>query len=153
MARSRFVYVMYIHTTPRKLWRALTTPKFNRLFFFGCTQESTWQKGARWRLRKPDGGVCDSGEILEIHPPRRLVLNWRNELVPGLRAEGYSRMTLDIEKHGTSAKLTILHEMSCAGSKFIAAVTEGWPPILSSLKTLLETGESLKETRHWPEGM
>ena len=153
MARSRFVYVTYIHTTPKKLWRALTTPKFNRRFFFGCTQESKWQKGTSWRLLKPDGGVCDSGEILEINPPRRLVLKWRNELVPGLRAEGYSRMTLEIEKHGTSVKLTILHEMNRAHSRFIASVTEGWPPILSSLKTLLETGESLKETRHWPEGM
>ena len=111
------------------------------------------EEGPTWRLVKPDGGVCDSGEILEINPPRRLVLKWRNELMPGLRAEGYSRMTLEIEKHGTSVKLTILHEMNKAGSKFIESVAEGWPPILSSLKTLLETGESLKETRRWPDGM
>jgi uncharacterized protein YndB with AHSA1/START domain len=153
MARSQFVYVTYIRTTPKKLWQALTTPRFNRQFFYGTVQESKWKKGATWRLVKPDGGVCDSGEILEINPPRRLVLKWRNELMPGLRAEGYSRMTLEIEKHGTSVKLTILHEMNKAGSKFIESVAEGWPPILSSLKTLLETGESLKETRRWPDGM
>lgn len=153
MARSQFVYVTYIRTTPKKLWQALTTPKFNRQFFFGCTQESKWKKGATWRLVKPDGGVCDSGEILEIKPPRRLVLKWRHELMPKLRTEGYSRMSLEIEKHGMSVKLTILHEMNKPGSKFIEAITEGWPPILSSLKTLLETGASLKETRHWPEGL
>src|SRR6516164_1184994 len=153
MARSQFVYVTYIRTTPKKLWRALTTPAFNRQFFYGAIQESAWKKGATWRLLKPDGGVCDSGEILEINPPRRFVLKWRHELMPKLRAEGYSRMTLEIEKHGSSVKLTILHELNKAGSKFIEAISEGWPPILSSLKTLLETGESLKETRHWPEGM
>jgi uncharacterized protein YndB with AHSA1/START domain len=153
MAKSQFVYVTYIRTTPKKLWRALTTPEFNRQFFFGTTQESKWKKGAAWRLVKPDGEVVDSGEVLEINPPRRLVLKWRNEFMPELRAEGYSRMTLEIEKHGASVKLTILHKMNKPGSKFIEAVSEGWPPILSSLKSLLETGESLAETRHWPKGM
>ena len=151
MAKSRFVYVTYIRTTPGKLWRALTTPEFNRQFFFGATQESKWKKGATWRLMKPDGDVCDSGEVLEIKPRKRLVLKWRNEFVPEMRAEGYSRMTLEIEKHGKSVKLTILHEMNKAKSKFIKSVSGGWPPILSSLKSLLETGESLEETRRWPE--
>jgi hypothetical protein len=68
-----------------------------------------------------------------------------------MRKEGYSRMTLEIEKQGASAKLTIVHEMNKPKSKFIEGVSEGWPPILSSLKTLLETGESLEETRQWPE--
>jgi uncharacterized protein YndB with AHSA1/START domain len=151
MQKSKFVYVTIIRTTPEKLWRALTTPKFQRLFFFGTTQESEWKKGASWRILKPDGSVCDSGEVLEIDPPRRLVLKWRNEFVPAMRKEGYSRMTLEIEKQGASAKLTIVHEMNKPKSKFIAGVSEGWPPILSSLKTLLETGESLEETRQWPE--
>jgi uncharacterized protein YndB with AHSA1/START domain len=153
MPKSRFVYVTYIRTTPKKLWQALTTPGFNRQFFFGTTQESKWKKGAAWRLVKPDGEVVDSGAVIEIDPPRRLVLKWRNEFMPELRAEGYSRMTLDIEKQGASVKLTILHEMNKSGSKFIKAVSEGWPPILSSLKSLLETGESLLETRHWPKDM
>ena len=151
MAKSKFVYVIYIRTTPKKLWQALTTPKFNRQFFYGTIQESKWKKGATWQLIKPDGEVCDSGEVLEIDPPRRLVLKWRNEFMPELRAEGYSRMTCDIEKQGASVKLTIVHGMGKAGSKFIESVSEGWPPILSSLKSLLETGESLEETRRWPE--
>jgi uncharacterized protein YndB with AHSA1/START domain len=151
MQKSKFVYVTFIRTTPEKLWRALTTPKFQRLFFFGTTQESEWRKGASWRMLKPDGSVCDSGEVLEIDPPSRLVLKWRNEFIPAMRKEGYSRMTLEIEKQGASAKLTIVHEMNKPKSKFIEGVSEGWPPILSSLKTLLETGESLEETRQWPE--
>jgi uncharacterized protein YndB with AHSA1/START domain len=153
MAKSQFVYVTYIRTTPEKLWQALTTPEFSRQFFFGTTQESGWKKGASWRLMIPDGRVADSGEVLEIEPPRRLVLKWRNELMPELRAEGYSRMTYEIVKHGASVKLTVFHEMDKPGSKFIESVSEGWPPILSSLKSLLETGESLEETRKWPEGM
>ena len=153
MAKSKFVYVTYIRTRPAKLWQALTTPKFQRQFFFGTTQESEWKKGASWRMVKPDGGICDSGKVLETDPPHRLVLKWRNEFVPEMRKEGYSRMTLEIEKQGASVKLTIVHEMPKPRSKFIESVSEGWPPILSSLKSFLETGESLEETRHWPEGM
>jgi uncharacterized protein YndB with AHSA1/START domain len=153
MAKSRFVYVTYIRTTPEKLWQALTTPEFNRQFFFGTTQESEWKPGALWRLMIPDGRVADSGEVLEIDPPRRLVLKWRNEIMPELRAEGFSRMTCTLEKQGASVKLTLVHEMDKSGSKFIASVSEGWPPILSSLKSLLETGESLEETRQWPAEM
>jgi uncharacterized protein YndB with AHSA1/START domain len=151
MAKSKFVYVTYIRTTPKKLWQALTTPKFQRQFFFGTTQESEWKKGASWRMVNPSGGLCDSGEVLEIVPERRLVLKWRNEFIPEMRKEGYSRMTLGIEKQEASVKLTIVHEMNKPRSKFIEAVTDGWPPILSSLKSFLETGESLKETRKWPE--
>jgi uncharacterized protein YndB with AHSA1/START domain len=153
MSKSKFVYVIYIRTTPKKLWQALTTPRLNRQFFYGTTQESKWKKGAAWRLMKPDGGVRDSGKVLEIDPPRRLVLKWRNQFMPKLRAEGYSRMTCELEKQGASVKLTIVHEMDKRGSKFIESVSEGWPPILSSLKSLLETGESLEETRKWPEEM
>src|SRR5262245_10583724 len=104
MQKSRFVYVTYIRTTPEKLWRALTTPKFQQQFFYGTTQESEWKKGSSWRIVKSDGSVCDSGEVLEIDPPRRLVLKWRNEFMPAMRKEGYSRMTLEVEKQGASTK-------------------------------------------------
>lgn len=153
MAKSKFVYVTYIRTTPKKLWQALTTPKFQRQCFYGTMQESEWKRGASWRMLKPDGGLCDSGEVIEVNPSRRLVLKWRNEFVPEMRKEGYSRMTLEIEKQGAAVKLTVLHEMDRPRSKFIESVSEGWPPILSSLKSLLETGEPLEETRRWPEGV
>jgi len=153
MDNSRFVYVTYIRTTPEKLWQALIDPEFTRRYWAETWQESAWKPGSSWRLMIPDGRVGDSGEILEIEPQRRLVLSWRNEFKPELKEEGYSRLTYELEKQGESVKLTVIHEMEKPGSKFIDAVSTGWPMILASLKSLLETGESLEETRKWPEGM
>jgi len=73
------------------------------------------------------------------------VLKWRKESIPELHAEGFSQMTYDIEKDGTSAKLTVTHEMNRPDSKLIDAVSRGWPSILASLKSMLETGEPLME--------
>jgi uncharacterized protein YndB with AHSA1/START domain len=153
MAESRFVYVTYIRTTPEKLWQALLDPEFTRQFWVGTWQECAWKVGASWKLMLPDGRVGDSGEVLEFDPPRRLVLSWRNEFKPELREEGYSRMIYTLEPQGESVKLTVLHEMGKPDSKLIEGVSNGWPHLLSSLKSLLETGESLVETRTWPKGM
>jgi uncharacterized protein YndB with AHSA1/START domain len=153
MADSRFVYVTYIRTTLEKLWKALIEPEFTRQFWCATWQESEWKPGASWRIMIPDGRVADSGEILEIDPPRRLVLTWRNEFKPELRAEGYSRLTYEFEEQGDSVKLTVIHEIDKPGSKFIEAVSGGWPLILASLKSLLETGQSLEATRSWPKGV
>jgi uncharacterized protein YndB with AHSA1/START domain len=73
----QFVYVTYIRTTPEKLWRALIAPEFTRQYWVGTWQESEWKPGASWRIMIPDGRVGDSGKVLEIDPPRRLVLSWR----------------------------------------------------------------------------
>ncbi|MPZ38108.1 MAG: ATPase [Rhizobiales bacterium] len=153
MSESKFVYVTYIRTTPEKLWRALTAGEFTRRYWAGTWQDCTWQKGAGWRLMIPDGRVGDAGEVLEIDPPRRLVLSWQNQFIPDLKAEGPSRATFELEHEGDMVKLTIVHEMDKLGSKFIEQVSGGWPLILASLKSLLETGESLEATRKWPEGM
>ena len=153
MASSRFVYVTYIRTTPEKLWQALIDPEFTRRYWCDTHQESDWKEGASWRIMIPDGRVADSGEVLEIEPPRKLVLSWRNEFRPEVRAEGYSRLTYQLEPVGESVKLTVVHEMDRPDSKLIEGVSSGWPHILASLKSLLETGESLAGTRRWPEGM
>ena len=153
MNDSRFVYVTYIRTTPEKLWKALIDPEFTRRFWNETWQDCEWKPGATWRLMIPDGRVADAGEVVEIDPQRRLVLRWRNEFMPELREEGYSRMTYEIEKKGESVKLTVIHEMERGGSKLIDAVSGGWPMILSSLKSLLETGQALEETKRWPKGM
>jgi uncharacterized protein YndB with AHSA1/START domain len=153
MASDRFVYITYIRTTPDKLWDALTKPEFTRAYWFGTWPETTWVPGAPWKLMVPDGRVGDSGSILEADRPRRLVIQWRNELYAELRAEGYSRCTLELEPTGDTVKLTVTHEMDVHPSKFITGVSNGWPPILSSLKTLLETGDSLEFTKHWPKGI
>ena len=148
MADSRFVYVTYIRTTPEKLWQALTDPEFTRRYFFETWQDCEWKAGASWRMVVPNGQATDSGQVLEIDPPRRLVLSWRNEFRPELHEEGYSRCTFELEPKGSSVKLTIVHEIDRPDSKLVQAISNGWPHILSSLKSLLETGEPLEETRH-----
>jgi uncharacterized protein YndB with AHSA1/START domain len=151
MAESRFVYVTYIRTTPEKLWQALIDPEFTRQYWVGTWQESEWSAGVAWRIMIPDGRVADSGKILEIEPHKRLVLSWRNEFQPELREEGYSRATYELQQMGDTVKLTVIHELDKPNSKFIDGVSNGWPHILASLKSLLETGESLKETGQWPK--
>jgi uncharacterized protein YndB with AHSA1/START domain len=153
MADSRFVYVTYIRTTPEKLWRALTEPEFTRQFWCETWQECEWKPGASWRLMAPDGRTFDRGEVLEIEPHRRLVLSWRHEIFPEAHAEGFSRLSYELEERGEAVKLTVTHEIDRADSKLIAMTSTGWPPILASLKSLLETGEALEETRRWPKGM
>jgi len=98
--------------------------------------------------------VADAGEVVEIDPPRRLVLTWKNMFRPELTAEGNSRLTYVLEQQGDMVKLVLTHEMielPAGPSKFIEAVANGWPAILASLKSLLETGESLVATRTWPK--
>lgn len=153
MAESRFVYVTYIRTTPEKLWQALLEPEFTRQYWAECWHDCAWKPGSPWKLMIPDGRVGDSGEVLEIDPPRKLVLSWQNEFKEELKPEGASRLTYQLDPEGESVKLTVIHEMDQPKSKLIDAVSQGWPHILSSLKTLLETGESLVETRRWPEGL
>lgn len=153
MANSSFVYVTYIRTTAEKLWNALQDPEFTRKFWVETWQDCEWKVGSSWKIMIPDGRVADSGEILEIDPPKRLILSWRNEFQPALREEGYSRLTYELEEQGTMVKLTVIHEMDKPGSKLIEAISGGWPMILASLKSLLETGESLEATRNWPEGI
>jgi uncharacterized protein YndB with AHSA1/START domain len=147
---DRFAYLIFIRTKPQTLWTALTHPDYTRQYWVGSTQQSEWKAGASWRLFSPDGRLTDSGTVLEIDPPQRMVLAWRNEFLPELRAEGYSRCSFEIERRGELASLCVKHEMERANSKLIAAVARGWPIILSSLKSLIETGQSFEETRHWP---
>ena len=95
-----------------------------------------------------DGRTADTGEILEADPPKRLVIRWRNEFKPELKAEGYSRCTMEIEmrrsrpgRQGGEAHRS-RHEIEGEqGTKFIEAVSGGWPKVMSNLKSLLETGD------------
>jgi uncharacterized protein YndB with AHSA1/START domain len=146
-AASTFVYVTYIRTTPERLWSALTSPDFMKQYWFGAHCESDWKAGSSWKLVFPDGRVADTGEIVEIDPPRRLLLQWRNEFRPELKAEGHSRCTVELKPVDGSVKLTITHVMDRPESKFIEAVSGGWPRILSNLKSLLETGEIALRTK------
>lgn len=148
MSKPKFVYVIYIRSTPEKVWQALTDEQMIRKYWFGMTAECDWKPGSPWRLKFEDGRTADTGEVLETVPPKRLVLKWRNEFKPELKAEGYSRCTMEIELAdyypdfgGKSVKLTITHELEGEGTKLIEAVSGGWPKVLSNLKSLLETGD------------
>lgn len=140
MARSTFVYVTYIRTTPEKLWSALTDTQFIKQFWFGMRCESLWTAGSPWQMFYPDGTLTDSGEIVESDPPRRLVIRWQHQNKPELKAEGESQCTMEIEPNGTAVKLSITHTIARDPSKFIAAVSGGWPKVISNLKSLLESG-------------
>src|ERR1700688_342612 len=144
MAKSTFVYVTYIRTTPEKLWSALTADvEFMKQYWFGTHCESAWTPGSSWKMVYPDGTIFDAGEIVESEPPRRLVIRWRHENKPELKAEGASRCTMELEPSGTAVKLCITHTIECESSKLIAAVSGGWPKIVSNLKSLLETGTTV----------
>jgi uncharacterized protein YndB with AHSA1/START domain len=153
MAESEFVYVTYIRTTPEKLWQALTDPQITRQWWCETVQDCAWKPGATWKLMVPDGRVGDEGEVVEIDPPRKLVVTWRNHLFPEMTAEGYSRMQYVLEPTGDTVKLTLVHSIDCKDSKLIKGVSSGWPALLASLKSLLETGEPLEATRRWPKGI
>jgi len=141
MARSTFVYVTYIRTTPEKLWSALTTDtEFMKQYWFGVHCESEWAAGSAWRMVQGDGTITDDGEILAAEPPRRLVIRWRHRRRPELEAEGDSLCTMELEPSGTAVKLSITHTIEREPSQLIGAVSGGWPKILSNLKSLLETG-------------
>ena len=141
VANSTFVYVTFIRTTPEHLWSALTNAAFVKRYWFGMHVETDWKAGSPWRLLFADGRLADAGEIVEADPPRRIVIKWRNEWKTEMKAEGYSRCTMELEPADGAVKLTITHGMDRVGSKFIEAVSGGWPRILSNLKSLLETGE------------
>ena len=110
-------------------------------------QDCDWKVGSPWKMVHPDGRVTDAGKVLEFEPYSRYVLEWGNEFMPELKAEGVGRMTCTLESVADAVKLTILHEMPVPDSKTIAAVSGGWPKILSSLKSLLETGSPMPDLK------
>jgi uncharacterized protein YndB with AHSA1/START domain len=142
MARSTFVYVSYIRTTPEKLWSALTDGEFMKQYWFGTHCESKWTAGSSWKMVHPDGSITDAGEIVEAEPPRRLVIRWQNQAKPELEAEGASLCTMELVPTGTAVMLSITHTIEREPSKLIVAVSGGWPKIISNLKSVLETGSA-----------
>ena len=151
MARSTFVYVTYIRTTPEKLWSALTDAELMKQYWFGMHCESEWTAGSSWKLVSGDGQVFDAGEILEADPPRRLVIRWRHQNKPELEADGDSICTMELEPGAGAVKLSITHTVEREPSKLIEALSGGWPKVVSNLKSLLETG-SAALTEAYPAG-
>lgn len=140
MARSTYLYVSYIRTTPEKLWKALTDPEFTKQYWFGMRSESEWRAGSAWKLVAGDGKIWDAGDVVEVNPPRRLVIRWQHQNKPELKAEGPTLCTMELEPSAGAVKLTITHTIERESSKVIEAVSGGWPKVISNLKSLLETG-------------
>jgi uncharacterized protein YndB with AHSA1/START domain len=147
MARSTFVYVTYIRTTPERLWSALTSDSdFMKRYWFGVHCESRWTPGSTWTMLSTEGEVLDAGEVLEAEPPKRLVIRWQHQMRPELNAEGASRCTIELEPIESAVRLSVTHTIEREPSDFIDAVSGGWPKILSNLKSLLESGSTVLES-------
>ena len=136
------VFEIYIKTTPERLWEAITNPELRRKYSFGVGVESDWTNGSRYNGTAP--GAPEpilEGENLEVEPPRRLVQSFNAAWSDNVKAEGTSRVTWEIEPVADSCRLTVIHDQLREGAN--GELYGGWPMILSGLKTLLETGETL----------
>jgi len=140
MDKPSFVYVTYIRTTPEKLWSAITEPKFARQYWGGNSNVSDWKQGSQWKHVSDDKeACCVGGEVVESVPPKRLVLTWAD---PDDAADS-SRLTLEIEPVEDMVRLSVVHGDFKPGSVMKNKVSQGWPLVLSSMKSFLETGKGI----------
>lgn len=141
MKKPQLVYTTYIRSTPKKVWDAITQPKFARQYWGGLALVSDWKKGSTWDMATGDQTpeIYTTGKVLECTPPKRLVMSW---IDPENRKD-VSRVTYEIEKVKDSVCLTVMHDQFKAGSTMPGRVNGGWPRVLSSLKSFLETGKGL----------
>ena len=136
------VFEIYIKTTPERLWEALTNSEMRAKYSFGVGCETDWAPGSRWRaVTAKAPGPISHGEVLEVDPPRRLVQSFQALWSDEVERAGTSRVTYEIEPVADSCRLTVIHDQLPEGVN--DEIYGGWPMILSGLKTLLETGETL----------
>jgi uncharacterized protein YndB with AHSA1/START domain len=134
------VFEIYIKTTPERLWQAITDPELRRRYNFGVEVKSEWTAGSSYRGLGHGRPILE-GENLEVDPPLRLVQSFRALWADDVKSEGTSRVTWEIQQVADSCQLTVTHDQLREGAN--SQLFGGWPMILSGLKTLLETGESL----------
>ena len=147
MDRPTHVYELYIRTSPERLWSALISPEYTRRYFYGSHYESNWERGAPYQSLLDDGSMPFEGVVLEADPPRRLVYTFHYTGDDATRLEQPSRVTWEILPRGEMCKLTVIHDGFAPGElATYQKVGGGWPYILSSLKSVLETGEPLPES-------
>jgi uncharacterized protein YndB with AHSA1/START domain len=136
------VFEIFIKTTPERLWEAITDEELRRKYNFGASASSDWTPGSRYELSASNGSMLlATGENLEVDPPRRLVQSFTAQWSEDVKREGTSRVTWEIEPVGDSCRLTVTHDQLSEDAH--GEIYGGWPMILSGLKTLLETGETL----------
>ena len=152
-AKPKFVYVTYISTTPEKVWQALTDGEMTKQYWVRHKNASDWKVGSTWKHQDYDNPslVDIVGTVVESAPPRRLVVTWAFPADAANR-EKQSRVTYEIEPYMDAVRLIVTHDELEPGSEMLKGITSGWPLVLSSLKTLLETGKPLPmTTRRWTE--
>lgn len=140
---ASFVYVTYILSTPEKVFEAITKPEIARVFW-GHENVSDWKVGSEWRHIRADEkrDVQLVGRVIESAPPRRLVISWANESQKD-DPEKTSRVTFEVEPQGAMVRLTVSHDELEAGGGMEKGIRKGWPLVLSSLKSYLETGHAI----------
>jgi uncharacterized protein YndB with AHSA1/START domain len=141
--KTSFVYVTYIRSTPEKVFEAITRPEIARRYW-GHENVSDWKPGSDWQhVRANEQRTIELvGKVVEIVPPTRLVMTWANASQaadPG----SYSRVCFDLVPYENMVRLTVTHDELEAGSGMAKGISQGWPAVLSSLKSLLETGEGI----------
>jgi len=141
MQKPKLVYSTFIRTTPKQLWAAITKPEFTRQYWGGATNVSDWKKGSKWEhhFEEEADPVYIVGKVLESVPPKRLVLSWASPDNVGDK----SRVTFEIEQVEDMVNLVVTHDSFKAGSTMVKKVSRGWPRVLSSMKSFLETGKGL----------
>jgi uncharacterized protein YndB with AHSA1/START domain len=141
--KPAIVYTIYIVATPEKVWQALTSAEFSRKYFFGNSVEVDLRVGGAYIVRTPDGSLHISGEVIECDPPRKLTITFNVNWPALIEKLGPTLVTYEIEPVGEVVKLTLLqsHDRPL-GDDILAGGRQGWPAILSSLKSVLETGHA-----------
>jgi uncharacterized protein YndB with AHSA1/START domain len=138
-AKPDLVYVTYIRTTVEKLWSALITPEFTRQYWGGSANISSWEKGAAWQHTGEDGAVHHVGVVEEVIAQRRLVLSWHNPS----EDKDISRVTFELVQLDEVVQLNVIHGDFIDGSVMAGRVSKGWPIVIASLKSYLESGTPL----------
>jgi uncharacterized protein YndB with AHSA1/START domain len=145
MAQPRHVFETYVKASQDRIWQALIDPELTSRYFFDARVESTWDVGAPYRYEIDGRGAVIAGEVIEADPPKRLVLSFRALFDDDTAAEPPSRVTWEITPVGSVCRLTCVHTDLFGAPRTWAATADGWNVVLSSLKTLLETGDALGE--------
>jgi uncharacterized protein YndB with AHSA1/START domain len=153
--KPAFIYTIYISSTPEKVWDALTTAEFSRKYFSGLAVETELKTGGAFVVRMPDGSTHISGEVIECDPPRKLTVTWNVNWPDLVEKLGVTLVTYEIEPAGDGTirlTLTQAHDRPISDD-ILSGGRTGWPAILSSLKSLLETGEALVIKMEPPQRM
>jgi uncharacterized protein YndB with AHSA1/START domain len=142
--KPTLVYTIYIKSTPEKVWEALTTGEVSAKYFFGNSVEVAERIGGDFIVRQPDGALHISGEVVEYDPPRKLAVTFNVNWPALIEKLGQTLVTYEIEQAGDAVRLTLTeaHEREL-GDDILSGGRQGWPAILSSLKSVLETGKPL----------